>query len=258
MEAGTTTTNLTARLPFLNPADYDLWLMRIEQYFLMTDYSLWEDRRNEMKARNLLVVLPNKDQLEVPTHIRCKIANGSIEKRYIDTEPYLDSASTSQKSTNVAFVSKRITATTIQCGSYTAYGVSTAHTQSSPTSGDNLSDAVICAFLASQPNSPQMSRDDLEQIDPDDLEEMDLQWEISMLIIRVRRLMWFLRNQENKGRENNTRTITVETPTQNALIAQDGIRGYELEYQRLKKSNYKLCIDGILHLQEAPYSSDSE
>ncbi|GKA51550.1 hypothetical protein Tco_0744746 [Tanacetum coccineum] len=50
-----------------------------------------------------------------------------------------------------------------------------AHTQSNPTSGDNLSDVVICAFLASQPNSPQLARDDLEQIDPDDLEEMDLQ-----------------------------------------------------------------------------------
>ncbi|GJS65199.1 ribonuclease H-like domain-containing protein [Tanacetum coccineum] len=41
----------------------------------------------------------------------------------------------------------------------------------------------------------------------------------------------FLRNQENKGRENNTRTIAVETPTQNALIAQDGIRGYDWSYQ---------------------------
>ncbi|GKA24700.1 ribonuclease H-like domain-containing protein [Tanacetum coccineum] len=41
----------------------------------------------------------------------------------------------------------------------------------------------------------------------------------------------FPRNQENKGRENNTRTIAVETPTQNALIAQDGIRGYDWSYQ---------------------------
>ncbi|GKD56242.1 hypothetical protein Tco_1289629, partial [Tanacetum coccineum] len=84
MEVGTTTNNnLTARLPLLNPRDYDLWLMRIEQYFLMTNYSLWEvikngnkvlkrtvgtvkqenepttaeekqDRRNEMKARATL------------------------------------------------------------------------------------------------------------------------------------------------------------------------------------------------------------
>ncbi|GJS53212.1 hypothetical protein Tco_0626574 [Tanacetum coccineum] len=39
----------------------------------------------------------------------------------------------------------------------TSYGVSTAHTQSNPTTGDNLGDAMIYAFLASQPNSPQMS-----------------------------------------------------------------------------------------------------
>ncbi|GKG37654.1 hypothetical protein Tco_0456877, partial [Tanacetum coccineum] len=54
------------------------------------------------------------------------------------------------------------------------------------TTGDNLSDAVIYAFLASQPNSSQMSREDLEQIDPDDLEEMDLQCEMAMLTIRAR------------------------------------------------------------------------
>ncbi|GKE01504.1 hypothetical protein Tco_1389487 [Tanacetum coccineum] len=44
----------------------------------------------------------------------------------------------------------------------TAYGVSAANTQSNPASGDNLSDAVICAFLASQPNSPQLIQEDLE------------------------------------------------------------------------------------------------
>nr|GEU71247.1 retrotransposon-related protein [Tanacetum cinerariifolium] len=31
-----------AKLPILNPNEFDLWKMRIEQYFLMTDYSLWE------------------------------------------------------------------------------------------------------------------------------------------------------------------------------------------------------------------------
>ncbi|GKG36784.1 hypothetical protein Tco_0446957 [Tanacetum coccineum] len=42
MEAIITSTTLTARLPILNLGEYDLWLMRIEQYFLMTYYSLWE------------------------------------------------------------------------------------------------------------------------------------------------------------------------------------------------------------------------
>nr|GEV89318.1 ribonuclease H-like domain-containing protein [Tanacetum cinerariifolium] len=31
-----------AKLPILNPNEFDLWKMRIEQYFLMTDYSHWE------------------------------------------------------------------------------------------------------------------------------------------------------------------------------------------------------------------------
>nr|GEW74264.1 hypothetical protein [Tanacetum cinerariifolium] len=31
-----------AKLPILNPNEFNLWKMRIETYFLMTDYSLWE------------------------------------------------------------------------------------------------------------------------------------------------------------------------------------------------------------------------
>ncbi|GKC53980.1 hypothetical protein Tco_1076725, partial [Tanacetum coccineum] len=41
----------------------------------------------------------------------------------------------------------------------TAHGVTTASTQATAinsTTIDNLSDAVICAFFASQPNSPQL------------------------------------------------------------------------------------------------------
>ncbi|GKF55135.1 hypothetical protein Tco_0165475 [Tanacetum coccineum] len=82
MEAGTASTNLTAKLPILNPGDYDLWLMRMEQYFLMTDYSLWEGRRNEMKARGtLLMALPNKDQLKFHSYKDAKLLMEAIEKR---------------------------------------------------------------------------------------------------------------------------------------------------------------------------------
>nr|GEY03281.1 hypothetical protein [Tanacetum cinerariifolium] len=31
-----------AKLPILNPNKFDIWKMRTEQYFLMTNYSLWE------------------------------------------------------------------------------------------------------------------------------------------------------------------------------------------------------------------------
>ncbi|GJU91323.1 reverse transcriptase domain-containing protein [Tanacetum coccineum] len=44
-------------------------------------------------------------------------------------------------------------------------------------------------LLMELPNSPQLAREDLEQIDPDDLEEMDLQWEMAMMTIRARRFI---------------------------------------------------------------------
>ncbi|GJR61764.1 putative ribonuclease H-like domain-containing protein [Tanacetum coccineum] len=92
----------------------------------------------------------------------------------------------------------------------TTYGVSAAHTQSNPTSGDNLSDAVI---------SP--------------------------------------RNQENRGRENSRRTMTVETLTENAFFAQDGIGGYDWSYKAEEEhpTNYALMA---YTSSESSSSSDSE
>ncbi|GJV27915.1 hypothetical protein Tco_1384363 [Tanacetum coccineum] len=154
------------------------------------------------------------------------------------------SSSTSQNPKNVAFVSSNST-----------------NNNSSTNEADNTAYGVT-----SQLNSPKLARQDLEQIDPNDLEEMDLQWEMAMLTIRARRFIqstgrkldvngqrvgfgrskvecychkygYFVRecraprNQENRGRENNKRTVTVETPTENALVAQDGIGGYDCSYQ---------------------------
>ncbi|GJV91997.1 hypothetical protein Tco_1539810 [Tanacetum coccineum] len=77
------------------------------------------------------------------------------------------SSSTNQNPQNVAFMSSNNTnnnSSTNEADN-TAFGVSAAHTQSNhvySTSVDNLSDAVICAFLAIHPNSPQFAQEDLE------------------------------------------------------------------------------------------------
>ncbi|GKF59526.1 hypothetical protein Tco_0176312, partial [Tanacetum coccineum] len=80
----------------------------------------------------------------------------------------------------------------------TAYGVSTANTQVSPASTQvstastqvstaNLSDDTVYTFLFSQPNGSQLVYEDLEQIHEDDIEEMDLNWQLALLSIRTRR-----------------------------------------------------------------------
>ncbi|GKA91223.1 hypothetical protein Tco_0813093 [Tanacetum coccineum] len=186
MEAGTTTTNLTARLPILNPANYDLWLMRIEQYFLMTDYSLWEVIKNALSLETMDKTFDRLQKLISQLEIQGGVINQEdmnlkllrsllskwkthaliwrnkveIETIGLDDlynnlklyEPELTrSASTSQNPQNVAFVSNNTNNTNnTNKANNTAYGVSTAHTQGNgvnSTSLDNLCDAVICAFL---------------------------------------------------------------------------------------------------------------
>nr|GEV62831.1 hypothetical protein [Tanacetum cinerariifolium] len=100
----------------------------------------------------------------------------------------------------------------------TAYGVSTANTQANPTSTQvnttsnqvsaaNSSDATVYAFLASQPNMSQLVHEDLVQIHEDDLEEMDLKWQLPLLSMRTR---------------SSRRTINVEDTSSNAMVAIDG------------------------------------
>ncbi|GKF01543.1 ribonuclease H-like domain-containing protein, partial [Tanacetum coccineum] len=88
----------------------------------------------------------------------------------------------------------------------TAHGVTTTSTQVNTaysTNIDNLSDAVICSFFASQPNSPQLAHEDLQQILPDDIEEIDLRWQMAMLTMRDRR---FLKNTGRKLTVNGNET----------------------------------------------------
>nr|GEV17071.1 hypothetical protein [Tanacetum cinerariifolium] len=172
IEAGATTI-MIAKLPILNPGKYDLWLMRIEQYFLMTDYSLWEvikngnkvltkpvglseqtyepttieekqDRRNEMKARGtMLMALPNKDQLKFHSYQDAKLLMEAIEKRYGgNKESKKDHQTQIKNPQNMAFVSSNSTSSTSEADT-TASGVSTTHTQEEiPKSFINSSDLL--------------------------------------------------------------------------------------------------------------------
>ncbi|GJX72430.1 putative ribonuclease H-like domain-containing protein [Tanacetum coccineum] len=107
-------------------------------------------------------------------------------------EPEVKGISSSSSSTqNMAFVSSSNNNTSSSNEAVNAaHGVTTASTQVNTaysTNIDNLSDAVICSFFASQPNSPQLAHEDLQQIHPDDIEEMDLRWQMAMLTMRARR-----------------------------------------------------------------------
>ncbi|GJV77313.1 putative ribonuclease H-like domain-containing protein [Tanacetum coccineum] len=51
----------------------------------------------------------------------------------------------------------------------------------------SFSDAMLYAFLSTQPQGSQLVHEDLEQLHDDDLEEMDLKWNMALLSMRARK-----------------------------------------------------------------------
>nr|GFA58086.1 hypothetical protein [Tanacetum cinerariifolium] len=203
--------------------------MRIEQYFLMTDYSLWE-------------VIMNGDS-PVPTRI-------------------------------VEGVAQPVAPTTVEQklarkNELKARGLDQIH--------DRLQNLVsqleIHGVSLSQEDvnlNPQLDNKDLKQIDADDLEEMDLKWQMAMLTMRARRFLQktgrnlgtndptsmgfdmakvecynchikghfarecrFPKNSRRTAiAEPQRRNVPVETSTSNALVSRcDGTRTYDWIYQ---------------------------
>ncbi|GJW68368.1 hypothetical protein Tco_0122792 [Tanacetum coccineum] len=284
MEVGTTTNNLTARLPILNPGDYDLWLMRIEQYFLMTDYSLWEvikngnkvlrrtvgtveqeyepttaeekqDRRNEMKARaTLLMALPNKDQLKFHSFQDAKLLMEAIEKSSESMDQTFDRLQKlisqleiqgevinqedmnlkllrslpSEWKTHALIWRNKVEIETISLDDlYNNLKIYEPEITGSSSTSQNSQNVAFVSNSTNNTNNTNKADDTAHGVSTTHTQDIDLQLGDGHADIQSK----FPRNQENKGRENNTRTIAVETPTQNALIAQDGIGGYDWSYQ---------------------------
>nr|GEZ71332.1 hypothetical protein [Tanacetum cinerariifolium] len=406
-----------AKLRILNPNEFDLWKMRIEQYFLMTDYSLWEvifngdspiptrvvdgvvqpiapttaeqilAKKNELKARGtLLIVLPDKHQLKFNIHKDAKSLMEAIEKRFgrnketrkvqktllkqqyenftSSSSEILDqihdrlqklisqleilgeslsqedinmkflrslpsewrnhtliwrnkadledqslddlfynlkiyeaevksTSSTSHTTQNIAFVSSQNTdGTNVSVSAI--FSVTTASTKVpvfALPNVDNLSDAVIYSFFVSQSNSPQLNNDNLKQIDADDLEEMDLKWQMAILTMRARRFLQrtgrnlgangttsivfdmskvecynchmrdhFVRkcrsHKDTRNKDTQRRNVPVETSTSNSLVSQyDGVGSYDWSFQADEEpTNYAL----VAFSSSRSSSSDNE
>nr|GEV66599.1 ribonuclease H-like domain-containing protein [Tanacetum cinerariifolium] len=162
-----------AKLPIVNLNEFDLWKMRIEQYFLITDYSLWEVLLNGDSPTPTRVVDDAKSLMEAiekrfggnkeiknaedyPQTIRNKadLEDQSLDDLCNNLRIYKaevkSSSSTSHTIQNIAFVSSQKTNNTNESVSVVT-SVSTASTKPSASilsNVDNLSDAVIYSFFA--------------------------------------------------------------------------------------------------------------
>nr|GEV48739.1 putative ribonuclease H-like domain-containing protein [Tanacetum cinerariifolium] len=187
----------------------------VEKTYPLTTVEEKLARKNELKARGtLLMALPNKHQLKFNSYKNAKSLMEAIEKRF---------------------------------GVKTTHGVSFVNSKTNASklpNVDSLSDAVIYSFFTSQSNSLQLDSKDLKQIDLDDLEEMDLEWQMAMLTMRAKRFLKKTgRNLAvneidtigfDRTKGGNKKDVPVENTTSNALVSQcDGLA--MIRVTRLKK-----------------------
>ncbi|GJT27175.1 ribonuclease H-like domain-containing protein [Tanacetum coccineum] len=199
MELENTQNNALAKLPMLKLKEYKMWEIRIKQYFHIQDYALWEViengnswvpipvtapksgpstalkmnvpstaeekmcKKNDVKARSLLLMaLPNEHQL---TFDQLQKLVSRLAILGVVTPPEVKkSVGTHNDNKNLAFLTTSSPSSTNTINTVN-HGVSTGTTKVNTTSTEI----------------------NLEQLHDDDLEEMGLKWNMTLLTMRARK-----------------------------------------------------------------------
>ncbi|GJS72526.1 hypothetical protein Tco_0705367 [Tanacetum coccineum] len=180
--------------------------MRIEQYFLMKDYALWEVIVNGDSPLPKRTV-DGVEQTYPPTTAEEKLARKNklkaraIKKRF--------GGNKESKKTQKILLKQQ----------YENFYRSSSEglDQTYDRLQKLISQLEILGEIISQEDinlNPQLNDEDLQQIDADDLEEMDLKWQMAMLTMRARRFLNKTRRKVSK-REQEQRICKEECDSGN-------------------------------------------
>ncbi|GJR36568.1 ribonuclease H-like domain-containing protein [Tanacetum coccineum] len=256
--------------------------------------------REDMNQKFLRSLPPSCSQIALIMRNKPDIDQTNIDDLYNNLRVYEDemkrSSSSTSNSQNLAFLSSENTSSTNEVSTASGnFGVNTAGgtnslSQVSSTPG---ADEVVCSFFAQQSTSPPLDNEDLQQIDQDDLDELDIRWQIAMLTVRVQRFIKKTgRNLDFKGKQpvtfdksqvecynyhrkghfakecksgwnqgkrsygdNGRRNATTNEPSSQALVAQDGLGGYDWSNDFDEPVNYALMA---ISSSSSSSSSDNE
>ncbi|KAI3746473.1 hypothetical protein L6452_08907 [Arctium lappa] len=229
---------LVSKVPMLKPSEFDMWKIRIRQYILLTDYSIWDIiengpseagkigpdgkrpppktdgerkiRQTEMKALStLLLAIPNEYQHQFCNCTDAQIFWNALEKRFAGTKSIKRNQRDVLKQQYENFTSSKNESMTQTfdrfnklIGELATVGVKMEQDDINRNHSNN-----------------SLINDDLDQLHPDDLEEMDIKWQMAMLSMRVKKSVVPNNNHQqaqNGGYNQN------KNPAQ-ALVSQQGM-----------------------------------
>ncbi|GJZ19751.1 ribonuclease H-like domain-containing protein [Tanacetum coccineum] len=256
--------------------------------------------KEDINQKFLRSLPPSWSQIALIMRNKPDIDQTDIDDLYNNLRVYEDemkrSSSSTSNSQNLAFLSSENTSRTNEVSTASGnFGVNTAGgtNSSSQVSSTPGADEVVCSFFAQQTTSPPLDNEDLQQIDQDDLEELDIRWQVAMLTVRVQRFIKKTgRNLDFKGKQpvtfdksqvecynchrkghfakecksgwnqgkrsygdNGRRNATTNEPSSQALVAQDGLGGYDWSNDFDEPVNYALMA---ISSSSSSSSSDNE
>ncbi|GJS55484.1 putative ribonuclease H-like domain-containing protein [Tanacetum coccineum] len=254
--------------------------------------------KEDINQKFLKSLPPSWNQIALIMRNKPDIDEIDIDDIYNNLRVYEDemkrSSSSSSTSQNLAFLSSENTSSTNEVSIASGdFGVSTARGTSQVLTTPYAHD-VVCSFFAQPTTSPQLENEDFQQIDEDDLEELDLRWQVAMLTVRVKKFIQKTgrnldfkekrpvsldkskikcynchrkghfardcRSGRNQGRrsygDNGRSNAPTNESSSQALVAQDGLGGYDWSNDfEVEPVNYALMA---ISSSSSSSSSDNE
>nr|GEV30209.1 hypothetical protein [Tanacetum cinerariifolium] len=193
----------SVKLPILKKGEYILWTMKIEQYLAHTDYALWEIILNGYDRFERLLSLLEIHEACVSTEdanqkfLRSLLSAWSNTSLIIRNKPSIDDLDIDDPYNNLKVYEADIKGSSgSSSNSQNVAFVSTESTKSTNELNDAYSVSIAIGIVLRH----KLDKEDLKQIDQDDLEEMDLKW-------------------------------PAKEEDEQALVVQDGLGTYDWSYQ---------------------------
>ncbi|GJX29743.1 hypothetical protein Tco_0237822 [Tanacetum coccineum] len=201
----TTTTILNIKLPILKKEEYDIWAMEMEHYLEYIDNDVW---KLEAHGAEVSTKDANHKFLRSLPSAWSNLAMTMRTKLDVDTLSIDD------------FKSSTNNVKSSHTGAYSTYTPSTSSNnipEREVTAG--FADEVIYSLFAKQSEDLDLLHEDLEQINDMDIEEIDINWQIAMIAIRMKKFYKKTRRRVRiDGNKPGEHTVE-EVETNHALMA---------------------------------------
>nr|GEV80779.1 ribonuclease H-like domain-containing protein [Tanacetum cinerariifolium] len=162
-------------------------------------------------------------------------------------------------SQNMAFISSAKHSNRNEDGNTICVPTASTNVSTASASVATISQDTACAYIASQSSGSQIKFEDINQIDEDDMEEMDIKWNMALLSMREDKFWKKIgkkisiqgldvagapRSLDRGRRENYRQGSKAEEQALKALMAIDGV-GWDWSYMENDEEDHALVADEV-------------